>query len=57
MTAFKGPIWKIGKKDRKVCVQIWNHEGTVRLTHAELSPDQAYNIGQSLIDMAIEQGE
>ena len=56
MSWLKGSIWKTGIKDRKVYVELWNYEDTQRLVDAELSPEQAYNIGRNLINLAIEQG-
>lgn len=55
-TAFRGAIWKMGTKDAKVYVELWDHDDTRKLVDTELSPDQAYDIGKSLMDFAIKQG-
>lgn len=56
MTRTKGSIWKTGTKDDKVYFELWNGDDTRKMVDGDLLPEQAYNIGKSLIDNAIKQG-
>lgn len=53
---YRGSIWKIGTKDNKVYMEMWDADDTTRVLDGELSPDEAYGIGKSLMDNAIKQG-
>lgn len=55
-TRVKGSIWKTGTKDDKVYFELWNGDNTAKIVDGDLLPEQAYNIGKSLMDNAILQG-
>ncbi len=52
----KGSIWKTGTKDDSVYFELWNGDDTQKIVDGDLSPEQAYNIGKSLVSNALRQG-
>lgn len=56
MKRIKGSIWKTGTKDANVYFELWSGDDTQKIADGDLSPEQAYNIGKSLMDNAIKQG-
>ncbi|TDZ92107.1 hypothetical protein [Mycobacteroides salmoniphilum] len=53
----KGSIWKTGTKDGAyVYFELWNGDDTQKVVDGDLTPQQAYNIGKSMVGNALKLG-